>query len=195
MCEVVTAHISWDHVESESVSRSFVSNSLQPRGLRPARFLCPWNSPGKNTGVGCHSFLQGNLPDPGIKPESPILQADSLLSEPPGKPRTMLGRSSMSCWGETLLHGDWMVSTWLDSYARGSFWKQGEEWIRALLLKLWSLDHEYKNHLETFNNANSCLHLRPAESDNLSVRTQNLCFNNHLPPGKSDAPKIWEPLD
>ena len=23
------------------------------------RLLCPWNSPGKNTGVGCHSFLQG----------------------------------------------------------------------------------------------------------------------------------------
>ena len=124
MCEVVTAHISWDHVESESVSRSFVSNSLQPHGLRPARFLWPWNSPGKNTGVGCHSFLQGSLPDSGTKLESPILQADSLLSEPPGKPRTMLGRSSMSCWGETLLHGDWMVSTWLDSYARGSFWKQ-----------------------------------------------------------------------
>jgi len=40
------------------------------------------------------------------------------------------------------------------------------------------------------NNANSCLHLRPAESDNLGVRPQNLCFNNHLPPGKSDAPKI-----
>ena len=28
----------------------------------------------------------GNLPDPGIKPRSPALQADALLSEPPGKP-------------------------------------------------------------------------------------------------------------
>ena len=28
----------------------------------------------------------GDLPDPGIKPRSPALQADSLLSEPPGKP-------------------------------------------------------------------------------------------------------------
>ena len=28
----------------------------------------------------------GNLPDPGIEPRSPTLQADSLLSEPPGKP-------------------------------------------------------------------------------------------------------------
>ena len=29
----------------------------------------------------------GNLPDPGIEPESPALQADSSLSEPPGKPK------------------------------------------------------------------------------------------------------------
>ena len=34
--------------------------------------------PGKNTAVGCHFFLQGNLCDPGIKPESPAWQADSL---------------------------------------------------------------------------------------------------------------------
>ena len=48
--------------------------------------VCPWDSPGKNTGVGCHSLLQGNLPDPGIEPRSPALQADSLPSELPGKP-------------------------------------------------------------------------------------------------------------
>ena len=30
-----------------------------------------------------HSLLQGDLPDPGIEPGSPALQADSLLSEPP----------------------------------------------------------------------------------------------------------------
>ena len=30
---------------------------LQPHGLQPARLLCPWDSPGKNTGVGCHSLL------------------------------------------------------------------------------------------------------------------------------------------
>ena len=41
---------------------SVVSNSLWPRGLQPTRLLCPWNSPGKNTGVGCHFFLQGIFP-------------------------------------------------------------------------------------------------------------------------------------
>ena len=29
-----------------------------PHGLWPARLLCPWDSPGKNTGVGCHFLLQ-----------------------------------------------------------------------------------------------------------------------------------------
>ena len=36
----------------ESIRQSVVSNSLQPHGLWPARLLCPWNSPGKNTRVG-----------------------------------------------------------------------------------------------------------------------------------------------
>ena len=38
---------------------TIVSNSLQPHGLQPTSLLCPWNSPGKNTGVGSHSLLQG----------------------------------------------------------------------------------------------------------------------------------------
>ena len=32
---------------------------LQSQGLYPARFLCPWDFPGKNLGVGCHFLLQG----------------------------------------------------------------------------------------------------------------------------------------
>ena len=36
--------------------------------------------------MGCHSLLQGNLPNPKIEPGSPELQAYSLPSEPPGKP-------------------------------------------------------------------------------------------------------------
>ena len=42
--------------------------------------------PGKNTGVGSHSLIQGDLPNPGIGPGSPAPQVDSLPPEPPGKP-------------------------------------------------------------------------------------------------------------
>ena len=39
-----------------------MSDSLQPYGLQAARLLCLWDSPGKNTGVGCHALLQGIFP-------------------------------------------------------------------------------------------------------------------------------------
>ena len=47
--------------------------------------LCSRNSSGKNTGGVAFSYYKG-LPDPGIKNWSVALQADSLPSEPPGKP-------------------------------------------------------------------------------------------------------------
>ena len=50
------------------------------------RLLCPWNSPGKNPGI-VEFRSPGDLPNPGIKPRSPSFQADSLPSEPPGKPK------------------------------------------------------------------------------------------------------------
>ena len=45
-----------------------MSDSLWPHGLQPARLLCPWNSPGKNTGVGSCSFLRGIFPTQELKP-------------------------------------------------------------------------------------------------------------------------------
>ena len=66
-------------------SRSVVSHYLGSHGLQPPRFLHPWNFPDKSTGVGCHFLLQGNLPNSGIEPGSPALQADALPSKPPGK--------------------------------------------------------------------------------------------------------------
>ena len=39
----------------------------------PGSSICPWDFPGKSTGVACHFLLQGDLPDPGIEPWSPAL--------------------------------------------------------------------------------------------------------------------------
>ena len=39
-------------------SRLVMSHSSRRHGLQPTRLLCPWNSPGKSTGVGCHCLLQ-----------------------------------------------------------------------------------------------------------------------------------------
>ena len=52
-----------DKMSPNSVLRcSVMSDSLRPHGLQPARLLCPWDSPGKNTGVGGHALLQGIFP-------------------------------------------------------------------------------------------------------------------------------------
>ena len=50
------------------VNHSDMSYSLQSHGLQPARLLCPWNSPDKDTGVDCHSLLQGIFLTQGSNP-------------------------------------------------------------------------------------------------------------------------------
>jgi len=60
------------------LSHSVVSNSLQPYGLQPTRLHCPWDFPGKNTGVDCHFLLQGIFPTQESNPRllvSPALAA------------------------------------------------------------------------------------------------------------------------
>ena len=57
------------------LSHSVVPDSLRPHGTVAHQFLCPWDSPGKNTGVGCHFLLQGDLPNSGMEAESPASPA------------------------------------------------------------------------------------------------------------------------
>ena len=72
-----------------ALSCTVMSDSGQPHGLEPTRLLCPWNFPGKNTGVGCHLLLQGIFLIHGMNPYLLHLlywQVDSLPTVPPGKP-------------------------------------------------------------------------------------------------------------
>ena len=64
-----------------------VSNSLRPRGLWPTRLLCPWDSPGKNTGVGCHALLQGIFPAQGLNPGLPHCRQILYRLSHQGSPR------------------------------------------------------------------------------------------------------------
>ena len=58
-----TTWMELEGIESESESRSVMSDSLQPHGL-----YGPWNSPGQNTGVGSLSLRQGIFPIQGLNP-------------------------------------------------------------------------------------------------------------------------------
>ena len=55
-----------------------MSNSVQPQKRQPTRLPCPWDSPGKNTGVGCHFLLQCMK----VKSESEVAQLCLTLSDP-----------------------------------------------------------------------------------------------------------------
>ena len=66
------------------LSHSVMSDSLRPHGLQPARLLCSWGF----FRQGYWSGYPGDLPNPGIKPRSPTLQADSLLSHQ-GSPKIL----------------------------------------------------------------------------------------------------------
>jgi len=66
--------------------------TVWPYGLQPARLLCPWDSPGKNTGVGCHALLQGVFLTHGLDLHLLCLlycQAGSLPLAPSGRPLGM----------------------------------------------------------------------------------------------------------
>ena len=67
------------------LSRSVVSDSLQPHGLKSARLLCPRGFSRQEYQNVLPCPLPGDLPNPGVEPRSPTLQADSLSSEPPEK--------------------------------------------------------------------------------------------------------------
>ena len=57
---------------------SVVSDSLRPHRRQPTRLPHPWDSPGKNTGVGCHFLLQSKK----VKSESKVAQSCPTLSDP-----------------------------------------------------------------------------------------------------------------
>ena len=93
MCRIPNAHV---------LSRSVKSNSLSPYGLcPPPRLLCPWDSPGKNTGVGCHAHLQVIFPTQGLNPRllSPLhwSHLESPLTQSRYSEKRLLGSSQPEC--------------------------------------------------------------------------------------------------
>ena len=71
-----------------------MSNSLQSHGLQPARLHCPWDFPGKDTGVGYNFLLQGIFQTQGFNPSLLIRQVDSL---PPGRPWVYICKCARVC--------------------------------------------------------------------------------------------------
>ena len=93
--------------ESEKVKVSATQLCLtlcEPMDCRPTRLLCPWNSPGKNPGVGSHSLLQGILLTQGLNPGGlhcrQILYHLSHQGRSPRRPTHFKEKERIQSWPE-----------------------------------------------------------------------------------------------
>ena len=82
------------------LSRLVVSDSVQPQRQQPTRLPQPWDSPGKNTGVGCHFLFQCMK----VKSESEVAQSCLTLSDPmhcslPGSSVHRIFQARLLEWG------------------------------------------------------------------------------------------------
>ena len=104
-----------------------MSDSVQPHRRQPTRLCCPWDSPGKNTGVGCHFLLQCMK----VKSKSEVAQSCPTLSNPmncslPGssvhgicQARVLewaaIAFSGIGCYRPSNPGGEWAQRPWASS--------------------------------------------------------------------------------
>ena len=117
-----------------------MSDSVRPHRRQPTRLPYPWDSPGKNTGVGCHFLLQCRK----VKSESEVAQSCPTLSDPmdcspPGSSVHGIFQARVLEWGVL----EWGVLEWrstgvgctgvgctgVEEYWSGVYWSGGVlEW-------------------------------------------------------------------
>ena len=93
-----------------------MSDSVRPHGLQPTRLLHPWDSPGKNTGVGCHFLLQCMK----VESESEVALSCLTLSDPmdcslPGSCIHGIFRATVLEWGAIAFSQVYPLEPWKES--------------------------------------------------------------------------------
>ena len=136
-----------------------MSDSVRPHRLQPTRLRCPWDSPGKNTGVGCHFLLQYTK----VKSEREVAESCRLFATPWTAPLPMwFSRqeywSGLHCllWRSyvwALIQDDWCPYKkrriehrhimeggikWRHKERTGIYRATRELRLKAILLTLWS---------------------------------------------------------
>ena len=121
-----------------------MSDSVQPHRRQPTRLPHPWDSPGKNTGVGCHFLLQWMK----VKSESEVVQSCLTLSNPmdcslPGSSVHGVYQARVLEWVAivSLTEGIW--KSWMKWRTRHVHvcWKSGE--LDLCLILLSSISEEW----------------------------------------------------
>ena len=96
---------------------SVVSDPVRPHRRQPTRLPCPWDSPGKNTAVGCHFLLQCMK----VKNESEVAQSCLTLSDPmdcslPGSSVSGIFQARVLEWGAIAFSISWCSTTELSAF-------------------------------------------------------------------------------
>ena len=118
-----------------------MSNSVQPHRWQPIRLPHPWDSPGRNTGVGCHFLLQCRK----VKSESEVAQSCPTLSDPmdrspPGSSIHGIFQARVLEWGAiaschyypNLPEGCYLFSGLPWWFSPGNLPAMRETWVRSL---------------------------------------------------------------
>ena len=94
-----------------------MSDSVRPHGLWPTRLLYPWDFPGTDTGVGCHSFSRGSS-WPRDWPWVSWIAGNSLSSEPPGEAILLSAKNNAQCesWELSFIWGKMRSIAWKTAF-------------------------------------------------------------------------------
>ena len=102
--ELVTKTPVWEAAQLQMCMCSqSCPTSLQPRELWPSRLLCPWNFPGKNTGVGCLFLLQAIFPTQGSNPRLLWLLNSEMGSLPLSQPGSPSVNQHLQFWAHLVV--------------------------------------------------------------------------------------------
>ena len=114
---------------------------MRPHRLQPTRLPCPWDSPGKNTGVGCHFLLQCMR----VKSESEVAQSCPTLSDPmdcspPGSSIHGIFQARVLEWGAIAFSVILSISKQSESWKLELVWKLMHVW-KPCVVCIWGPIH------------------------------------------------------
>ena len=99
---------------------------MRPHRRQPTRLPCPWDSPGKNTGVGCHCLLQSiKVKSESEAAQSCLTRGDPMDSSLPGSSIHGIFHAKVLEWGAIVFSSTWSSykESWNVEYLASTEWK------------------------------------------------------------------------
>ena len=128
--------------EIGSLGRSWVCSVLSPQSCltlcdpmdcSPPRVPCPWDSPDKNSGLGCQALFQGIFPTQGLNSGllQVLLQVDSVLLSHQGSPRKVMYALLYSKWITNCIAHGILLNVMCQPGWEGSLWESGYTYVQT----------------------------------------------------------------